>query len=409
MRIAVIAPTEIPSRRANTVQVMKMAQAFVENGHEARLASPVSGDKGSLTSENTPTGRYSWDELSLHYGLHQEFPIKWFAVRNTFRRYDYGFSAVRWARTWGADLVYTRLPQAAALSASLGIGTIFEIHDMPQGKAGKRLFRVFLHGSGSRRLVVITRALANDLVYSFGIPEPLPDSHPYQAPTPAQFHFTLIAPDGVDLARYSNLPDVQGARVTLSQTCNLHLHESRFVAGYTGHFYAGRGTTLLLDLAERLPEVDILLVGGEPKQSEQLREQVTNRNLSNVFLAGFVPNAELPLYQAACDVLLMPYQRQVAASSGGDISRYLSPMKLFEYMACGRAILSSDLPVLKEILNENNAVLLSPEDLEAWVRALRELRAKPALRHGLAERALQDVQQYTWKSRSEYILNGLEV
>ena len=42
-------------------------------------------------------------------------------------------------------------------------------------------------------------------------------------------------------------------------------------------------------------------------------------------------------------------------------------MKMFEYMAAGRAILSSDLPVLREVLNEENAILLPPDEPAAWV------------------------------------------
>jgi glycosyltransferase involved in cell wall biosynthesis len=127
----------------------------------------------------------------------------------------------------------------------------------------------------------------------------------------------------------------------------------------------------------------------------------------NLILSGFVPNSELPLYQAACDVLLMPYQPRVAASSGGDIARYLSPMKLFEYMACGRAILSSDLPVFREVLTPELARLLPPEDEEAWMAALRELQASPDLCARLGERASREARRYTWEGRARYILEGL--
>ena len=74
--------------------------------------------------------------------------------------------------------------------------------------------------------------------------------------------------------------------------------------------------------------------------------------IKNVHLTGFVPNEELPLYQAACDILLMPYEEAIAGSSGGDTARFASPMKAFEYMAAGRPILSSDLPVFREVLDE---------------------------------------------------------
>jgi glycosyltransferase involved in cell wall biosynthesis len=102
----------------------------------------------------------------------------------------------------------------------------------------------------------------------------------------------------------------------------------------------------------------------------------------------------------------MPYQHKVAGSSGGDISRYLSPMKLFEYMACGRPILSSDLPVFREVLNKKNAILLTPNDVNQWVECIELLQSDPEQRTKLAIQAKQDVQQYTWEARAEHILTG---
>jgi glycosyltransferase involved in cell wall biosynthesis len=122
-----------------------------------------------------------------------------------------------------------------------------------------------------------------------------------------------------------------------------------------------------------------------------------------------VPNAELPTWQAACDVLLMPYERRVAASSGGDIARYLSPMKLFEYLACGRPVLSSDLPPLREVLTDDNAMLLPPGDIEAWMSALQDLCQDPQRRASLAAAARIDAQGYSWDSRAARILEGIPV
>lgn len=405
MKIAVIAPTEIPARRANTVQVMKMTQALVSLDHETRLASPFTHPFRMTGNEiEAATQHHQWEPLSRHYGLQHKFPIVWLQARSRFRRYDYGLAAVRWARRWGANLVYTRLPQAAALSSSLGMRTILEAHDLPHGKMGRRLFQRFIRGSGARRLVVITRALLDDLVEAYGIPEP--SSHKPQ--------FTVVAPDGVDLDRYKNPPSPVEARKTLSHNrrdgdnhAGLSLPVDRFTVGYTGHLYAGRGTHMLLSLAERLPGMTFLVVGGEPDQVDKLKNQSEKRGLNNLVLTGFVSNVELPVYQAASDVLLMPYQRHVAASSGGDISRYLSPMKLFEYMANERAILSSDLPVLGEILNTDNAVLLHPDDIDAWVDALKHLEINPDYRRKLAAQARKDVQRYTWEARAEHILDGI--
>jgi glycosyltransferase involved in cell wall biosynthesis len=130
--------------------------------------------------------------------------------------------------------------------------------------------------------------------------------------------------------------------------------------------------------------------------------------LENLTLLGFISNTRLPLYQAACEALLMPYQRQVAASSGGDIARYLSPMKVFEYLACGRAILSSDLPVLREVLNPENAILLPMEDIDAWATAIRNLQENPVFCARLAEQARRDAQKYSWEARARHILEPVE-
>jgi glycosyltransferase involved in cell wall biosynthesis len=390
MKIAVIAPTFLPARRANTVQVMKMTQAFQDLGHEVHLAVPKELAPSYRQKKTLPA---SWNELRQHYGLHSRFPIEWLPARPQLRRYDFGWRAFHWARRLGADLIYTRLPQAAALSSQMGFPTILEVHDRLSGQAGPWLFRRFLNGGGARRLVVITHALGQDLKQSFNFP--------------ANPHFLVIAPDGVDLIRYQNLPEPLAARRNLALPASPANWPERFTAGYTGHLYPGRGAELLLEIAALEPEIHFLLAGGEPADVERLLALAKTRGLTNLVLSGFILNADLPQYQAACETLLMPYQRQVEASSGGDIARYLSPMKLFEYLACGRAIISSDLPVLREVLNENNAILLPPDDSQAWAQALRALKTDPARLRRLAEQARQDAQKYSWTARVQHILSGL--
>ena len=104
----------------------------------------------------------------------------------------------------------------------------------------------------------------------------------------------------------------------------------------------------------------------------------------------------------------MPYQRKVAiVGGGGDASAYMSPMKMFEYMATGRLIISSDLPVLREILNGTNAVLCDPEDLDAWQRGIERAMKDRAWRERLGQQARRDVEQYTWRRRVRRVLDGL--
>ena len=393
MKIAVIAPTHIPANSANTIQVMKMAQAFVSLGIEVDLAYPGAPSQAGRSSEN-------WDQLANHYGLQHRFPIVELPCGPRARKYDYAWRSVRWARGSGASLVYTRLLQAAALASLASIPTILELHDLPTGKMGPGLVKLFLRGRGRRRLSLISTTLKTDLTLALDLPP--------------EGDLIMVAPDGVDLSRYADVPPPEQARRVIGPAlCSVLGNQrpafqvERFTAGYSGHLYPGRGVELMLDLAARLPEVNFLLMGGEPEEVDKIQERVAERGLENLILTGFIPNAELPKYQAACDVLLMPYQHKVAASSGGDIARYLSPMKLFEYLACGRAILSSDLPVLREVLALENAVLLPPDDLDRWVEAILQMQMDAERRLVLGARARQDSKQYSWEARAERLLAGL--
>ena len=102
----------------------------------------------------------------------------------------------------------------------------------------------------------------------------------------------------------------------------------------------------------------------------------------------------------------MPYEERVYLRQG-DLSTFYSPMKLFEYLAAGRAILSSDLPALREILHEGNAILLPPDDVEAWDRGLKRVAADPALRRRLGQQSKMEARSHSWQERSRRVLEGI--
>lgn len=372
MKIALIAPGAIPAQTANSIQVMKMAQALAEEGHTLVVFSPASAASPR------------WEELATHYGLTRRFEIRWLRARPALRRYDFAFAALRAGRAWGADLIYTRLPQAATLAARRGQATIFELHDLPSGTMGPWLLRRFLGAKGARRLVVNTNFLAEEIRKRYRLP--------------ARGDLLVIAPNGVDVQRYAKLPSPKSARKSL------RLPES-FTVGYSGHLYAGRGIRLILELAQRLPKMRFLLVGGRSEDVAARKEQA--RGLNNIHFTGFVANTDLPLFQAACDVLMIPYSRRVAGSSGSNIAPYTNPLKMFEYLACGRAVVASDLPILREILNEDNAVILPAGEVRAWVDALLALQKSPQRRAALAKAGRQTAAEHTWRKRAQRLLRGL--
>lgn len=373
MKIACIATSQVPSSTANSIQVMKACQALAQVNGEVCLWVPG-------------TRSAAWEQLAEQYGLSQAFEVRWLPVRRVWRRYDLAWNAARAARQWGADVVYTWAPQAAVFAQWRGLRTVLELHDRITGKIGPLWFKWFIQSKRPKRLLVITEALRAVLENQFEMRLP--------APT------TQIAPNGTEMERYENLPAAEEARRQLGLPEGL-------TAVFSGHFYAGRGTDLLFELARGLPELRFVWVGGREKDVIELRQNLAAAKIENVVLSGFVPNARLPLYQAAGDFLLMPYERAIAGSGGGDSAAICSPMKMFDYLSAGRVIVTSELPVLHEVLNEKNAVFCPPEDAAAWADALRGLMQDAARRRNLSAQAREDARAYTWKARAQRALDGL--
>mgnify|MGYP006419701903 CR=1 FL=1 len=107
------------------------------------------------------------------------------------------------------------------------------------------------------------------------------------------------------------------------------------------------------------------------------------------------------------DLTTIVFLKKGLASEGtlGDTSPWMSPMKLFEYMSSSSPIISTDLPVLREVLDDGNSILVSYDVIE-WKKAI--LKIYNDRKHGefLAKNAYEDLKsKYTWEKRSAKIFN----
>jgi glycosyltransferase involved in cell wall biosynthesis len=372
MNIVAIAGSTIPSDTANSIQVMKACSALAQLGHELTLLVP-----GNRPSEVV--------NLKLHYGLQTDFPIEWLSSGS---RRLFTWQSVQRARTLKPDLLYTWFPQSAVFGLLYKIPTIFEIHIQPTGLFGPAWHQAFAILPGRKRLVSITQALVEVLAQDYNIRMQQDD--------------VVIAPNGVDLERFAALPVTpELARQQLN-------FPSAPTVMCTGHLYAGRGADLFLALAKSIPHAHFVWVGGRPGDVVAWKGRV--ENISNLTFTGFIPNQDLPLYQAAADILLMPYSHSIMGSSGtADSASVASPMKMFEYMAAGRAIVTADLPVIREVLNEKNAAFCIPDNVDDWKLGIEKLLADELRRTELGKQAREDVRGYTWLARAGKILNGSQV
>jgi glycosyltransferase involved in cell wall biosynthesis len=371
VRIVYLTNAVLPSRAANGVHIIKMCAALAANGHEVTLVAPAGAD-----SERGADG-----DLYEFYGVTRSFAIARLPRRGgTLGEYRYAWACRSVAQRLRPDLVFSRYLLGSAAVALKGVPCGLELHQLlPTGsRLQSRIFRWLVAHPAFRRLVVITQPL-RDLFVEAGVP-------------PEKIH---VAPDGADVPKSGVVPWPRVA--------------SRLQIGYTGHLYHGRGVEIILALAQRCPWADIHIVGGTEFDIARVRSAAAS--VANVTVHGFVPPADAERMRMGMDILLAPYQRVVGLGSGAvTTEKWMSPLKVFEYMAAGKAIVCSDLNILREVLTHNETALMcAPDDVVEWVAAITRLRDDEPLRVrlGLQARALLDA-RYQWRERAAKILRALE-
>jgi glycosyltransferase involved in cell wall biosynthesis len=195
---------------------------------------------------------------------------------------------------------------------------------------------------------------------------------------------TAVVPDGV---RVNSTPDDLQAAVAPA------------VVGYAGHLYPWKGVDLLLDAIAQAPHASALIVGGHEVEGDRGRLEALADALgisARVTFTGHVAPAQVPALLRRATILALPNPASAISTF------FTSPLKLFEYMAAGRAIVASDLPAIREVLrHEVNALLVAPGDSAALARAIDRLLGDSQLALKLARNALNDVDDYTWSRRAE--------
>jgi glycosyltransferase involved in cell wall biosynthesis len=177
------------------------------------------------------------------------------------------------------------------------------------------------------------------------------------------------------------------------------------IVGYFGHLYKGRGIEIIQALADKHQDTTFMIFGGNDEQIAAFKQQNQFKNLK---VMGFIEPAKVLDMMKAMDVLLMPYQRSViiGRKQESDTGSYMSPMKMFEYMASRVPIISSRLPVLEEVLKDGeNCLMASPDNPEEWVLCLNRLLNDTEFSNVLAERAFYAYEtEFNWRKRAEKML-----
>lgn len=367
-RLVYIANVRLPTERAHGIQVMKMLEAFSLSGVEAELLVPKR------------MNHIKADPFE-YYNVKRIFKIVKLPCLNLIYFYPSHFSLLLQTLTFlisaklyllfrRYDILYTR----EQLTGIFFKNFVLELHSWPKRvtKIHKKIWR------RAKALVVLTGFIRQNLVATYIKGEKI-----------------LVAPDGVDLTQFSAIETKESSRESLNLT------QDKKIVLYAGHLYDWKGVHVLAQAAQKIKDTTTIFIGGNPDHVQDFSKLY--EGTKEILILGPKLHQDVPVFMRSADVLVLPN------SAGKDISRlYTSPMKLFEYMASDRPVVASDLPSIREILDDSTAYFFEPDNPADLARAIEYVLTHKEEAEKKSEKSFNKVKEYTWEKRAQKILGFIK-
>jgi glycosyltransferase involved in cell wall biosynthesis len=374
MKLIYLSHWRFPSGKTTTPFTLRTCEEFAKLGYEVELWIP---------RRNNPDD-HGQDLFEL-YGIKTRFTVKKLLALDLMHVLgtlgfvvmvaSFGGSAFFKLRKEGkGTVVYTQDLRDALLPAFTGLKLFVEIHDFYES-SWKFVNRLVLKRASG--LIVTNRIKIERLHSAYGFAK----------------QKMLWQPNAVD-AEFFDSPKTQA-----EARAELGLPQAGRIVLYTGHLYSWKGVDTLVRAAPGLPAgTSIYIVGGESSDRARLQQLAQDENIQNVAFVEHQPQARVPLYLRAADVLVLPN------TAKEDASKFeTSPVKLFEYLASGTPTVASDLPSVREIVSESEVYFAKADDPASFAEAIT------AVLQGGPQVALRTVagkvfaRAHSWQARAKHI------
>jgi len=399
MKFAYIANARIPTEKAHGLQIMRMLEAFSKSGYPV-CHSKIGGVRAAKKTfeENILKNKIKAEliipkrlnkiktEINEYYGVKPIFKIKRLpcldlsglgldGVKIGFfiQSFTFAASAAVYIFFKKFDIVYSRGRFSLLPFIFSRKKLFFEAHNIPSIFFIYKILFKRMDG-----IIAITENIKNTLSRK-GI----------------SVFKIIVAPDGVDFKKF----DISISKNEARKKINLPVDKKIIL--YSGHLYPWKGAAVLLSSARNfLDEFLFVFVGGTDKDIKDFKEKAEKDKLRNVFFAGHKPHNEIPLWLKAADVLVLPNSAKEKISAF-----YTSPLKMFEYMAAKRPIITSNLPSIREVLDNSNSVLAEADDPDSFSDAIKKVLQDEELSVKISDNAYHAAKNYTWEIRARRIIN----
>jgi len=174
----------------------------------------------------------------------------------------------------------------------------------------------------------------------------------------------------------------------------LQLDERKRYIVFIGVFYKHQGIDTLIEAAPEILKVNpdtVFLVGGGGPMAGIWREKVRNKGIESAFqFVGVVSYEQLPIFLNSADICVAPF-----AGNRGETS----PLKLFDYMACGKPVVCSDIPSIRSLSRKCGGIVsVPPDDSRALASELLDLLENDLKRHQMGEAGRKYVEKHnSWQ------------
>jgi len=377
-KIIYITTTRFPTEKAHGLATIKICEAFGESGYEVDIIAPklwrrTEGDVFNYYDVKKNLRLFKIPCIDL-IPLRVLDKFAFILQTASFMLLSLPYIFLKYGKDIKQYIFFSHDYIPLYFMTFLPVNIFYDIHHFPGQNFMYR--RVMKKSFG---FAVQTKWKIKELEDKFGVP----------------VDKIVYWPNGTDVERFNIPQSVTEARKILG------LPTDKKIVMYTGQLFNWKGVDSLIKAVCYLsPEVLIYIIGGSDQDVVNCKKEITEANDSRIIFIPFVRHSQIPLWLRAADVLVLPNTGKQKVSL-----YYTSPMKLFEYMAANKPIVSSAIPSIMEILNNNNAVLVEPDNEEAFGSGINKVLSNPILASNLSFESLEDSHKYTWRNRAQKIID----
>ena len=368
MKICYLANTAIPSTNASSIQIVKMCEAFSALKNHVTLITTNASNGNIFNFYNIKT-KFKFKKIKYF----KKFPLG-------INFYLFSILSVIESIKFKPDIYITRNFFTCFFLILLKKKTILELHHGLNSEPRIIRFIVknynFLNSKYLVKLIAITNYVKYDYINKYSI----------------KSSKIIILPSGS----------------SIKENYKYKINKKKLYIGYFGSLYKSRGLDLIIKLALIDPKNNYYIYGNKKKAKLSFSKKIEK----NLHLNDYVPYKKISKILLNMDLFLMPYTSAITvAGDVGNITKYTSPLKLFDYLSAGRPIMCSNFDVLREIITENkNAIFVKNyQNAFAWKKEITKLINKPEKMKIISKNNYKLSKKYSHSIRALKILDSVKL